>query len=226
LQNESRAGDGGGEFAAREQQALTSADASPRQHLVDFIQGHEAALLGSIRVYVVSFGLAQGAEVQPVATEIVQETVIEALSHADQYVAKGRPMAWLLGIALNIIRRRRAAAAKLSQHEWSLSRLALQHSEAGDERAFLEQFVPAIQRGPEQEVEDSEQVAALLSLVSAEDQRILRLALLEDFKRTGLAAHLGISPNAARMRLARALHRLRAAVEARWRKEQGETDHA
>jgi RNA polymerase sigma factor (sigma-70 family) len=226
LQNESRAGGGGDEFAAQEQQALTPVDASPRQHLVDFIQEHEAALLGSIRVYVVSFGLAPGAEVQPVATEIVQETVIEALSHADQYVTKGRPMAWLLGIALNIIRRRRTAAAKLAQHEWSLSRLALQHPEAGDERAFLEQFVPAIQRGPEQEVEDREQVAALLSLVSAEDQRILRLALLEDFKRSGLAAHLGISPNAARMRLARALDRLRAAVEARWNKEKGETDHA
>ncbi len=225
MQNESSTGGGGDEFTAREQQALTPAGASPRQHLVDFIQEHEAALLGSIRTYVVSFGLAQGAKVQPVATEIVQETVIEALSHADQYVAKGRPMAWLLGIALNIIRRRRTAAAKLAQHEWSLSRLALQYPEAGDERAFLEQFVPAIQCGPEQEVEDSEQVAALLSLVSAEDQRILRLALLEDFKRTGLAAHLGISPNAARMRLVRALHRLRAAVEARWGKEKGENDH-
>lgn len=226
MRHESEAGGGDNQLAAREQQALRLADASPRQHLVDFIQEHEAALLGSIRVYVVSFGLAQGAEVQPVATEIVQEMVIEALSHADQYVAKGRPMAWLLGIALNIIRRRRTTAAKLAQHEWSFSRLALQHPEAGDEREFLEQFVPAMQRGPEQEVEDREQVAALLSLVSAEDQRILRLALLEDFKRTGLAAHLGISPNAARMRLTRALHRLRAAVEARRRKEQGETDHA
>lgn len=183
-----------------------------RQQLFECIQENAASLLGTIRAYVLNFGLATGADVQSVAAEILQETVIEALSHVDAYVVTRQPTAWLLGIAINMIRRRRAALAKQERRELSFSRLIVQHPEISDESELLEQLIPASGNGPEQEIEMREQVAALLALVPAEDQHIIRLALLEDFKRAGLAARLGISPNAARMRLHRALERLRAAL--------------
>jgi DNA-directed RNA polymerase specialized sigma24 family protein len=51
----------------------------------------------------------------------------------------------------------------------------------------------------------------MLALVAPEDQRVLRLAILADFQRETLARELGISPVAARVRLHRALNRLRSA---------------
>jgi RNA polymerase sigma factor (sigma-70 family) len=197
-----------------------------RQQLFECIQENAAPLLGTIRSYVLSFRLATGPEVQLIATEVLQETVIEALSHADVYVATGQPMAWLLGIAINVIRRKRTAQAKQIQRELPLSQLAAQHPEISDESELLEHLLSPGEYGPEQEVETREQVAALLALVSHEDQYIIRLALLEDFKRAGLAERLGVLPNTARMRLRRALDRLRTALEEQQSGTEGGEHHA
>jgi len=51
----------------------------------------------------------------------------------------------------------------------------------------------------------------MLSLVSEEDQQVLRLALLEEVKAEALAQRLGTTIGTARMRLHRALRRLRTA---------------
>lgn len=183
-------------------------------------------LLNSIRFYVLKFGLAAGTNVQPVAAEILQETVIEAMAHADAYIPTKSPMAWLLGIALNMIRRKRVAQAKQASRELPFSLLASQHSETGGEGEWQEQLLFSPDNGLEQEFETREQVASLLSLVSHEDQQVIVLALLEDFKRTGLAERLGLHPNAAGMRLRRALARLRAALEARPNYPEGGNTHA
>ena len=47
--------------------------------------------------------------------------------------------------------------------------------------------------------------------MSPEDQQLLRLAILEDYEREALARKLGVTPGTARMRLHRALRRLRVA---------------
>jgi RNA polymerase sigma factor (sigma-70 family) len=182
--------------------------------LLECIQDNMAALLGSISLYVRRMGLVglgTGADAQTVALEVLQEVVVEALEHADRFSPERQPLAWLLGIAVNVIRRKKVEMAKRERREVLFGRLfARQHDEFNESELLDWIGSPAID-GPEQAFETDEQVRALLSLVSIEDQQVLRLALLEGFKRDALAKQLGISAGAARMKLHRALSRLRTA---------------
>lgn len=193
----------------------TAEVSSNKQHqLMEFIQSNTQPLLGTLRAYVQSFGLASGAEVRDVALEVLQETVVEALDSSDRFISAKQPMAWLLGIAINVIRRRKVEAAKRYQRELLFSRFSERYPELDSESDLLDQLVPPAPVGTEQTFEANEQAQALLSLVSAEDQEILRLAILEDVERESLAQRLGITPGTARMRLHRALRRLRSAWHA------------
>jgi RNA polymerase sigma-70 factor (ECF subfamily) len=201
--------------ASCEDEQIASTNSSKRQ-LVEFLTEHTGPVLGTIRSYVQRMGLASGAEVPAVALEVLQETAIEALQHADRFRPTGQPMAWLLGIAINIIRRKKAEQAKRAQRELSIARFSSPAQEALSENELFDQVVPQILAGPEQDIEANEQALALLSLVSPEDQQVLRLALLYEFEREALAQALGTTPGAARVRLHRALNRLRSA----WREQQ------
>jgi RNA polymerase sigma-70 factor (ECF subfamily) len=63
-------------------------------------------------------------------------------------------------------------------------------------------------------LEADENVRALLANVSADDAHVLRLAILNGLDGEALARELSITPGAARVRLHRALTRLRRAVQA------------
>jgi RNA polymerase sigma factor (sigma-70 family) len=125
-------------------------------------------------------------------------------------------MAWMLGIAVNVIKRKRAELAQRARREMSIADLSIRQEEPLSEGELFDQIAPCSLAGPEQDIEANEQASSLLSLVSTEDQRILRLAFLYDCEREALAEQLGITPVAARVRLHRALSRLRGA----WRKQQ------
>jgi RNA polymerase sigma-70 factor (ECF subfamily) len=120
-------------------------------------------------------------------------------------------MAWLLGIAVNVIKRKKVATAKQYQREVTFGRLATMLPEPHNEDELFDLIAPFTLDDPDQDVEANEQASLILSLVSPEDQRILRLAVLHDFEREALARELGITPVAARVRLHRALNRLRTA---------------
>lgn len=192
-------------------QASVSHDA--KYQILECIQSNTSSLLGAICLYVQRLGLASGIEAHEVASEVLQEVVIEALDHADSFVSTGQPKAWLLGIAVNVIKQKKVKAAKRYRREILLGRLSLLYpgSEQASETDLLDQIVASSVADPEQAVETSEEVNSLLSLVSRDDQQVLRLAFLEDFDREALAQRLGTSTGAARMRLHRALSRLRAA---------------
>jgi RNA polymerase sigma factor (sigma-70 family) len=179
--------------------------------LLECIQENMAALLGSIRLYVRRMGLTGGVDVQMVALEILQEVVVEALEHADRFSPERQPLAWLLGIAINVIKRKKVEMAKRERRELLFGRLVAQQSDDLSESDLLDQVGSSSLEGPEQALETDEQVNAMLSLVSEDDQQVLRLALIEGFKRESLAQQLGISVGATRMKLHRALSRLRAA---------------
>jgi len=164
-------------------------------------------------------GLARGEEVPAVALEVLQEVAIEALDHADRFNPTGQPMAWLLGIATNVIKRKKAEFAKRSRREMPIAHLSIVQEEPLSEDELFDQIAAHTLAGPEQDIEANEQALAMLSLVSAEDQHILRLAFLYDFDREALAEKLGITSVAARVRLHRALSRLRAA----WYKQAANT---
>ncbi len=179
--------------------------------IVEYIADNAPSLLGIIRSYVIRMGLASGEDVAAVALEVLQQVVLEALDHADRFDPTGQPMAWLLGIAINIIKRNKAERIKSSQRELTISDLSLMQQEDLSESELLDQLVANSDAGLDQEIAANEQADLLLSLVSPEDQHILTLAFLEGYEREALAQKLGISPGATRVRLHRALKRLRLA---------------
>ena len=184
---------------------------SDNTKIIEFITDNVASLLGIIRSYVKRMGLASGEDVSAVALEVLQEVVLEALDHADRFNPKGQPMAWLLGIAMNVIKRNKAEHIKRSQRELSMSDLSLVQEDQHSESELFDQLTANSYAGPDQEIAANEQAELLLSLVSPEDQHILMLAFLQGFEREALAQQLGISPGATRVRLHRALKRLRLA---------------
>lgn len=197
-----------------------------RQQLIAFIAENTAPLLGTLRSYVQRMGLASGDDVATVAAEVLQETVVEALGHAQRFDPTRQPMAWLLGIALNLMRRKKVELAKRSQRELSITQFSARQMELVSEDELFDGLINhvATLAGPEQEFEADEQARAILALVSPDDQQVLRLAFLLDFEREALAQRLGITPVAARVRLHRALSRLRAAWHAQQTADQRAAD--
>jgi RNA polymerase sigma factor (sigma-70 family) len=203
------------DMASRTNPVAPTAIADSKQRLVEFLEDNAATLLGTLRSYVSHMSLARSEEMATVAAEVLQEVVVEALAHIDHFHPTGQPMAWLLGIGANVIKRKKVEIAKRYRREVLFSELLGAQSEFWREDELLEQITPDSYAGPEQEVTANEQATLLLSLVSPEDQQLLLLAFLYGFERDALAEQLSITPVAARVRLHRALKRLRAA----WREQ-------
>jgi RNA polymerase sigma factor (sigma-70 family) len=204
----------------------TTPATSYRQFLDDYLQEHSASLLGTLQSYVLRMGLAAGPMMREIAQEVFQESVVEALASIERYNPQMPLRPWFLGIAVNVIKRRKTLLARRFQREVSLGQLAGQHPELPDENAVLDALLPPEMSGPAQIVEANEEAAALLALVSAEDQQILRLVALEGHQPISLAQELHITPGAARVRLHRALSRLRAAWKAQHEEKQKGAPHA
>jgi RNA polymerase sigma factor (sigma-70 family) len=189
----------------------TSTAAFTKQHIAEFITDNIPSLLGILRSYVRRMDLARGEEVAAAAVDVLQEIVVEALDHADRFNPTGQPMAWLLGIGANVIKRKKVELAKRSWRELFIGDLSLEQQEPLSEDELFDQITVCTSAGPEEDIEANEQAMLLLSLVSPEDQQLLFLAFLYGFEREALAKKLGITPVAARVRLHRALNRLRLA---------------
>jgi RNA polymerase sigma factor (sigma-70 family) len=179
--------------------------------LRQFIAGESEALLGTLRYYVVRAGLADGRDAAPVATELLNEVVVQALEHADRFRPSGQPMAWLLGIAANLIRRRQAERATRDRREPLVRDLCSSTQDGVSEDELFDRVASLAAGGPIADWEADEAASAILAHVSANDRRVLRLAVLHDLNGEALARELGIKPGAARVRLHRALNRLREA---------------
>ncbi|MEO8972795.1 MAG: sigma factor, partial [Ktedonobacteraceae bacterium] len=141
-------------------------ESATKRQLLEFLSEHTPHLLGTLRTYVQRLGLAMGEEVAIVALEVMQETVVEALSHAERFDDTRQPMAWLLGIAVNVIQRKKVQKAKRAGRELLLGSLSARYPEVASESDLLDMLLPATVAGPEQTVEADERVSELLSLVS------------------------------------------------------------
>lgn len=181
-----------------------------RKRLLQFLQEDTPLLLGIISSYVIRMGIARGEVVKTTAADILQDTVFEALSHSDRFDPTTQPRAWILAIAANILKRQKVDMAKRHQREILMSDLSID-SEAISESDFFDQVIAHGHPGPDQDIEADEQAVEMLSLVSPDDREVLRLALLHDLDTNTLAQVLGVTPGAARVRLHRALNRLRTA---------------
>jgi RNA polymerase sigma-70 factor (ECF subfamily) len=180
-----------------------------------FIEAEADRLLGILRHYLVRANLTdqQGATLG--ATELLNEVVVEALEHADRFRPSGQPMAWLLGIAANLIKRKQAKRATRNRREPLVRDLYPATMDAMSESELFDKIASLTTSTPVDEWEANEAASELLAGLSKDDQRVLRLAILHDLDGQALAQELGVSPGTARVRLHRALKRLRH----NWHKE-------
>jgi RNA polymerase sigma-70 factor (ECF subfamily) len=171
---------------------------------------HTVSLKKILCTYVLRMGLARGENVRLVADEAFQDAALEVVAHGVRFMHMAQPRSWFLVVATNILKRRRASFAKRYRFEVLVSDLAAGSSQFS-EADILERISIANAPGPEQIFESREQAREMLALVSPEDAQVLRLALLHDLNTEALARELDISAGAARVRLHRALKRLRTA---------------
>jgi RNA polymerase sigma factor (sigma-70 family) len=73
--------------------------------------------------------------------------------------------------------------------------------------------MPFIRAGVQEELEEEKAVSELLSSVSTEDQEVLRLAIINELEGEDLAKTLGVNHGTARVRLHRAINRLRKRLQ-------------
>jgi len=176
-----------------------------------YITDEVATLRDTIRLYVIKSRLAFGDDAVRVADDVLNDVVREALDHAHRFDTSRPPKAWLLGIATNLIRRRQAKQIAQNQREPLIRDLYPHTQHDMSEGDLFDQLSQSTNHHPERALESDEAVETLLALVSENDQEVIRLAILDDLNGEALAKRLGISAGAARVRLHRALNRLRIA---------------
>lgn len=176
-----------------------------------FIEHESEAMLGTLRYYLSRAGLAgRGEPLDSAARELLNAVVVEALSHEERFRVSGQPRAWLLGIAANLVRRQQTELAQRDRREPLLRDLhpALEESMSDDELFDWIAEVAAVASPDDLDTHD--ELTRLLTELMPQDARIVRLAIFNGLDGAALARELGISAGAARVRLHRALNRLRA----------------
>lgn len=182
-----------------------------KTRLRQFIEHESGALHGTLRYYLFRAGLAnRGQSLDAAAQDLLQDTIAEALTHEDRFRVSGQPRAWLLGIAANLIRRRQIELRRREHREPLIRDLVPQAEDAMSEDELFD-WLASLAAEDADELESDARAAAMLAAVSPEDAQVLRLAILNGFDGDSLAHELGVSPGAARVRLHRALNRLRLA---------------
>jgi len=181
-----------------------------RQRLLQCIEEETPTLLDALQFYLARASLTNEQNAATAARELLNEVVVEALEHAQRFDPLRQPIAWLLGIAANLIKRKQAERARLNRHEPLARDLYPQLQELLSDDEIFDLFAAACENSPHN-TEAAEQVSALLAHVSEADQQIIELAILYELDGEAVARTLNISAGAARVRLHRALNRLRAA---------------
>jgi len=194
--------------------------------LTRFIENHAESFMGILRAYVSKANLVSSGddELQNATLEVLNEVYIEAIKAATHFDPTRSLKAWLLGIAQNVVKRKREEFIRRHQHEITMSELENERKKHAPDEDPLEQIDNLVREKleprPEYQVEDMAQIEYLLSLVSEPYRKVLHLTYLEDKDGAALAESLGCSYNAALVRLHRARKQLRVALE----KQRGESN--
>ncbi len=174
--------------------------------LRQFIEEESPVLTRTLGFYLSRAGLTIS------ASELLNEVVVQALEHEDRFNPARQPRAWLLGIGANLIRRKQAELARLNWRE-PLARDLYPDDDPGDDEVF-DWIAARAGVGNGAAPDAGEGVPALLAGLSPDDARVVRLAVLSGLDGDALARELGVTPGAARVRLHRALSRLRRTAQA------------
>jgi RNA polymerase sigma-70 factor (ECF subfamily) len=168
---------------------------APRQTLADRLLAHLPGLTSFVRQH-----MGPELRARESASDIVQSTCREVLRGASRFEDQGEPsfQGWL----------RRAAEHKLQNRarHWRAQRRA---GAAGDP-AELEAVAPSSSR-PTQEArlrEEAARLAQAFAALAPDERQLLRRSQIDGVAHAVLAAELGVSSEAVRKRVARALARL------------------
>lgn len=188
---------------------------SPADDLRRFVAEQHTTLISTLRLFLLKANLPAADDA---AHDLLNDVVLEALQHADRFDRTRQAMAWLLGIAANLIRRRQLDAARRDYREPLIRDLygARQH-ELSDDELFDKLALPAQPSEPDQ----PDSPLPLIKSLSTADQQVLTLAILHDMDGAALAKALNVAPGTARVRLHRAIQRLRSI----WQASQQESSH-
>lgn len=200
-------------------------DDMEQRRLVQEFFGSEVAsrsLLPMLRNFVRRAGLAQNRDAAEEAAELLQDVAVQALRSAAHYDPKRQLIAWLLGIARNLVAQRKVQCARHHNRTISNPEQLLEPDELTPDEltpdALFDSFAAA-SVDPEKYLSANQQVAQWLALVSGEDRLILRQVIFDGMSGIDLSRSLGISPGAARARWHRASHKLRAALRSERRRK-------
>jgi len=182
-----------------------------RAILTAFIEQESADLFVILRSYVIRMGLAPPTTAEQVTQELMNQVVVEALQSAERFDPTRRPMPWLLGIGINLIREQLRCDVHSREIPTRDLFTAIQ-AELSDDELFerLGAFADTNPAGQIEQAERDSWIANLLAQLSEKDQQIIQLAILNDLDRGSISRQLGITPEAARVRLHRAIMRLRS----------------
>lgn len=183
-----------------------------RTHLREVIEREHQNLLNILRHYLMRSGLATPDTVTAQAHDLLNEVVVEAMHHAERLENVEVPVAWLLGIGANLIKRRQVNQNRHHHREPLIRDLFGGIQETMTDAELFDQL-SQVARDPTLDIEVNDQVQIWLAHVSTSDREIIELAILYELNGDELAEKLGISAGAARVRLHRALRRLRAALQ-------------
>ena len=179
-----------------------------RQRLEEFIEAETGTLRRTLRHYLSRSGLVTVSELDEAAHDLLNEVVAEAYACLDRLAPDVQPRAWLLGIAANLIKRQQVAKAKRERREPLIRDLYTGQQELmSDEELF--DLLPNVEYSTTSDIEADESLEGLLRGLTKTDADCLRYAIMRDMDGNALASILGVSVNAARVRMHRALNRLR-----------------
>lgn len=190
-------------------------DEVKRAHLRQYIESEVESLRSTLRIYVLRGGLVTRGNADSITEDLLQDVVMEALRHSHRLDINRSIRAWLLGIAANLVRRRQVERARRERREPLVRDLFPQWQSSVDDDALFDQ-VAALSDPVDG---DSDAAEALLQLVPPADREVLRLAIVHEMQGDALGQALGIKPGTARVRLHRALQRLRQAYSDSQRRE-------
>ena len=192
-----------------------------KTRLRQFIESESSTLLGTLRYYLFRAGLnGRDLPLDSAAQDLLNDVVAEALQHEDRFRTAGQPRAWMLGIAANLVKRRQQEIIRRDQREPLIRDMHPEMEAQMSDDELFDWFADVAATMPDA-FEEREDVDRLLAALAPDDEHVLRLAIMNGLDGVSLAQALKITPGTARVRLHRALGRLRAAYA-----RQQEHDHA
>ncbi|WP_341532148.1 sigma-70 family RNA polymerase sigma factor (plasmid) [Nostoc sp. UHCC 0302] len=202
----------------------SSQDKELKQKLLrKVIEQHYQELLVGIQVYIWKFGFVkERTQVETLVKEILQDTIVIALEKSQNYDINRPALSWLLGVALNVMRKRRREQCYESQHITPITdtpQVRKKIQQLGFELTSEAEMFEFLHHLPEQSDPYGRLILEeLLCLAGDSDREVLRLSFVEGLKGKSLASALNIKEGTAWVRLHRAIVRLRQAYALNMRK--------